>query len=393
MERTFLKKQFLAALLFVFSILILTSFPKGASGFTIYEEGDRFIEVNGLIQIQYHYTDPDGSNSTDEFFLRRLSPGIEAGIAKDWKGEIEFNIGEASGNNEVEVEEAVIEYSGFKDIEIALGNDYFVFSRELLTSYKEQELIERTFVGDHHYGTPEEVVGLFVKGELPEQKITFRASVAAADIEPDNDKLVFESPANKEDGFNQGWLFGARIDYHPFGILDFSQGDFDREMKATVSLAAFRWANDDDNNTNTTSGSDTSGGATPDVDTINGFEISGAFRYMGASVDVEYNLFNADLIDSSVTSGLFKNGSTDLENFAIEGGYMIIPSKLEIVAGYQWQDADNYATSWTRTSVGLNYFFKKHDLKAQMTYRIGSDLDGVNGNDQDEFFAQVQYVF
>jgi hypothetical protein len=72
---------------------------------------------------------------------------------------------------------------------------------------------------------------------------------------------------------------------------------------------------------------------------------------------------------------------------------MVIPSKLELVAGYEWQDADNYAEEWTRTSVGANYFFKKHDIKLQATYRMGENLKGVDGADEDEVFVQAQYVF
>lgn len=104
-------------------------------------------------------------------------------------------------------------------------------------------------------------------------------------------------------------------------------------------------------------------------------------------------MFDAETIDSTVTSGIYKNGEADLENCAIEGGYMVIPSMLELVAGYQMQDADGYADEWTRVSFGANYFFKKHDIKIQATYRMGENLNGKKGNDADELFIQTQYVF
>ena len=52
----------------------------------------------------------------------------------------------------------------------------------------------------------------------------------------------------------------------------------------------------------------------------------------------------------------------------------MINNTIEIVAGYQTQDADGYATSWDRTSVGANWFINKHDTKVQLTYRKGADL-------------------
>lgn len=72
---------------------------------------------------------------------------------------------------------------------------------------------------------------------------------------------------------------------------------------------------------------------------------------------------------------------------------MVLPSKLELVAGYQSQDADNYATEWTRTSIGANWYLHKHDIKLQTTYRMNSDRNGVKGSDEDELFVQAQYVF
>ncbi|NIQ11726.1 MAG: hypothetical protein GWO23_19700, partial [Gammaproteobacteria bacterium] len=68
---------------------------------------------------------------------------------------------------------------------------------------------------------------------------------------------------------------------------------------------------------------------------------------------------------------------------------MVLPKMLEIVAGYEVQDADGYAEEWTRTSIGANYFFKKHDIKLQVTYRMAEDVKGVDGDDLDELFVQM----
>jgi hypothetical protein len=130
-----------------------------------------------------------------------------------------------------------------------------------------------------------------------------------------------------------------------------------------------------------------------DVDSVTGYEISGAVRGGGFSVDAEYNLFNVDLVEDGISSGIYKDSETDLKNWALEGGYMVIPNKLEFVLGYQNQDADNYDENWTRESVGLNYFIEKQDIKIQATWRKNNNKDGVDGNDENEGFVQAQYVF
>ena len=66
---------------------------------------------------------------------------------------------------------------------------------------------------------------------------------------------------------------------------------------------------------------------------------------------------------------------------------------IELVAGYQTQDADGYATAWNRTSVGLNWFINRHNIKFHLTYRIGENQDGVQNNNSDEMFLQGQFVF
>jgi len=369
-----------------------------ASGITIYKDGDKYVKVGGRIQLQYHLEDQDTGSSddekTDEVFFRRLRPYIEGSIHKDWKGKFQFDYGKAEGDNEMAVKDAYMQYKGFEGVKITVGNANFPFSRELLTSSKTQQLVERTFAGDHNYGTPDRNAGIHLTGGFMDEKVTWGASIASASIDPDAKKLDFDTPVNRNDDFNEGWMYGGRIDFHPMGYLKMSQGDFKRdEIKATFGIAAYGWGNDDDNNSYTDDNDMTLSSSKADVDSVTGFEVSGAFRGYGISVDAEYNIFNVETIDETFTGGIYEDGETELVNYAIEGGYMVIPSKLELVAGYQVQDADNYDEEWTRTSVGVNYFFKKHDIKLQTTYRIGENKDGVEDNDLDELFVQMQYVF
>lgn len=291
-------------------------------------------------------------------------------------------MGKSTGDNEIAIKDAYMQYKGIDGVKVTIGNANFPFSRELLTSSKKQQLVERTFVGDHNYGTPDRQLGAHLTGVALDKKVTWGASVAKGAIDPSSSKLDFDTLANKDADFVKGWMYGARVDYHPFGNLKMEQGDFKGDFKVTIGAGAFSWSNDNDV---------VNGGS--DVDNVTGLEVSGAVRGAGFSVDAEYNLFDAETVDSTITSGLYKNGETKLKNFAVEGGYMIVPAKLELVAGYEYQDADNYADAWTRSSVGANYFIEKQDIKLQATYRMGENLKGTKGNDADEFFMQMQYVF
>jgi hypothetical protein len=380
--------HFAAKNILTLAILSTIAIPASSyAGGITYKDGDKNLKIAGRIQLQYHQVDPDGGNSTDEIFFRRLRPYIEGSSHKDWKAKIQWDMGKANEENEISVKDAYFQYKGYKNIKVTIGNANFPFSRELLTSSKKQQLVERTFVGDHNYGTPSRSVGIHLSGQTETNNITWGAATTIASIDPDAKKLDFDTPANRNDDFNDGFMVGGRVDYHPYGALKFSQGDFSGKTKATIGIAAYSWSNDDDNNTNTP-------GATTkaDIDSVTGIEISGAFRSAGFSIDAQYNSFDADTIESAFTGGLYKNGTTTLSNAAVEGGYMI-NKNVEVVAGYQTQDADGYATEWNRTSVGANWYINKHDIKVQLTYRMGENLNGVKNNDEDELFLQTQFVF
>jgi hypothetical protein len=368
---------------------IVMTAPLYAAGVTVYKgDNGEYVKLGGRIQIQYHREDPDGGSAEDEIFFRRLRPYVEGSLHPDWKGKFQMDFGKAEDSNEVAIKDAYMQYKGYENMKVTFGNANFPFSREFLTSSKKQQFVERTFVGDHNYGTPDRNIGLHVTGNSADKKITWGASAASASIDPDNKKLDFDTPVNRNEDFNDGWIIGGRVDFHPLGFLKFAQGDFKGDTKATIGVAAFTWSNDEDNITHTPGC-----GSKCDVDSVTGYEVSGAFRSGGFSVDAEYNMFDAELTESGISNGIYSNSQTDLENWSIEGGYMVIPNKLEIVAGYQSQDADGYATEWTRASLGANYFIKKHDIKIQATLRMNEDVNGVAGDDADEFFLQTQYVF
>jgi len=399
------KKVFAGVSVFVMALAILFTAAvqyADASGITVYRDGDKYVKIGGRIQMQYHFqnmqtstTDPAGM---DNIFFRRLRPFIEGSVTKNWKGKFQWDMGDAGDGNEIAIKDAFVGYSGPHDIKIEFGNAYFRFSQEDLTSSKKQQLVERTFVGDHNYGSPERNAGVHLTGSLLNKKVTYGASLAIASIDPDAKKLDFDTPVNRNSDFNEGYMAGARVSFHPFGYLPMSQGDLAKGgLKAVVNVAGYGWQNDDDNNTYTNmSGKVSTAGITHnkfDVDNVEGLELSTAVRFKGISVDAEYNRFRAETVDNRATGGIYRNGASTLENLAIEGGYMILANRLEVVAAFQRQDASNYAKKWRRSSVGLNYFIKGNHIKGQVTYRIGENLDGIDGKDNKEVFVQTQYVF
>lgn len=358
-----------------------------------YEDGDKYLKLGGRIQLQYHTEDPDDGESTDELLFRRLRPYIEGSIHEDWTGKFQFDF----GKSDLAIKDAYLNYSGFDFMDVTIGNANFCFSREFLTSSKNQQLVERTFVGDHNYGTPDRQAGVHLGGAFLDKHLAWNVGVAKAAIDPDNKRLDFDTIIQYDagDDWLEGNLVGGRLEWFPIEAFKPSQGDFSGKTLFALALGAFAWENDDDVvNMDTDEETGLSTVSASDVDSVTGLELSGAFRGAGFSVDAQYNRFDSELVNGKAgADGLYENGETTLENYAIEGGYMVIPSRVELVAGYQGQDADGYESAWTRTSVGVNYFVKKHDIKLQVAYRMGENKDGIDGNDVNDLYVQAQYVF
>ncbi len=374
-------------------ILLLASAAPASAGIKVYEDGDKFVEIGARLQLQYVRSDPDGGDSEDDLFFRRLRPYISGSVTKNWVGKFQFDLGKSSGDNEIAVKDAYMAYKGWKNRTLYIGNTKTVFSREFLTSSKRQQMIERSFVGDHNYGAPDRQLGFRLDGNSDSKKIGWKVNIGSESIDPDAKKLDFDSPANRNSDFNEGTGLAARVDINPRGQMKFDQGDFNsNEGKFSFSLAAFTWSNDDDNNTYTSGGVSTSS-SKADIDSADGYEISGGYRGNGFSFDAQYNLISADTVDAGFTGGLYRNGTTDIDTYAFEAGYMLASNSVEFVLATESLDADNYGDSWDRNSVGVNYFMNKHKAKVQFTYRMGENLNGVPGADEDEAFVQFQFVF
>ena len=374
-------------------LLALMVTSPAQAGIKVYEDGDKYIEIGGRVQFQYLSEDPDDGDTEDTFFFRRLRPYIAGSVTENWDAKIQFDFGKADGSNEVAVKDAYMRYKGWKNMQFYIGNTKSPFSREFNTSSKRQQLVERSFPGDHNYGVPDRQLGFKLDGQNESKKVTYGFAIGSESHDPSASKMDFDTPANQSSDWNEGVVVAGRIDFHPMGYAKPDQGDFHSDsMKFTLSLGAFSWSNDDDNNTYTSAGTSTSS-SKADLDSSDGIEVSAGLRGRGLSLDLAYQMVSGDTVDGAFTGGIYINGSSDLDKLALEGGYVFDGNKFELVGGWETLDTDAYTDEWTRTSVGFNYFWNKHKSKVQFTYRMNENENGVPGADANQTFVQFQQVF
>jgi hypothetical protein len=318
----------------------------------------------------------------DDLDFRRLRPylAFERGA---WEGIIQVDF---AGSNHA-IKDAFITYKGNDWGKLAVGNHTVPFAREQITSSKRQQLVERTFVGDHDFGVPDRQMGVSLAG-VQRANLQWALGAFKAGIDPSINKLDFVTTADNAAEYD-GNLFGGRLDWYPRGGFKMAQGDFGNTDPLLIGLGAnaYIWRNDDDRVVDPAS----------DYDAIDGVGIDLAVRWRGLSVDAAYQHFSTKTLDAGFTGGMIENGEGDFATWAIEGGYMIVPDHLELTAAYQVLDVDALADKDSRFSVGVNYFFDAHNTKLQLTYEAGDsvfDVDGntIRGADQNRLFLQLQHV-
>lgn len=375
-------------------LLLAATLPAhAADGLMLYQNGTNSLKFGGRIQAQYHWLDADPGATHEDLFFRRVTPNLEAALGKDWFARLQIElVSSTDGRRVTQYKDGYAQYKGLSGMKLTIGNAVFPYSREFLTSAERQQFVERALAGSRSYGVPYRNFGLHLTGECDATRITYGFSAARATIHPDDTKITFDTPLNKGDDMNDGWIAGGRVDFHPFGKLAFSQGDFEHKTRATVGIAAYSWHNSG-NNTYTNGAGKSTSSSKNDVDQVQGAELSGALRYQGWSADAEYNRLRADAVDRGFTGGIYKSGDAVLRTYMVKTGYMVIADRLELVAGYQGADTDTYTKTWTTALFGANWFINKHDLKLQTTFQHGKDVKGKPGVNLDELFAQVQYVF
>ncbi|TFH14981.1 MAG: hypothetical protein E4H02_08790, partial [Lentisphaerales bacterium] len=204
-------------LLVVTITLAVASSQTFAAGVKYKNEDGDYVKLGGRIQLQYHMTDPDGGDSTDALFFRRFRPYIEGSVHEDWTGKFQFDLGKSA----VALKDAYMKYSGLGFMDITVGNAMFCFSREQLTSSKYQQLVERTFVGDHNYGTPDRQAGIHLNGKVADGLLVWNAGVAKAAIDPSNSKLDFDTVIQVDAGLDwlKGNMVGGRVELFPMGAV------------------------------------------------------------------------------------------------------------------------------------------------------------------------------
>jgi hypothetical protein len=345
-------------------------------GFYFKTLDDKFsAKLRNRMQYKYQYTDrdigTDGSPEEDEstFDFRRIRTKISGNAyGKNVKYKIEWD----SSTDDVDLRDAYVEFKHIPWANIWAGQGK-VFSRQILTSSSAQQMIDRSATGaEFRFQGDERKRGVAIHSKkILDGKIDYLAGVYNPTIRSDDNTI-------------NTMLYMARASYYPFGpYASYLESDLEYTESFKMHIAGgigFEQIGQNE--------SDSGENEIDQTQLLGEF----GFKYRGLSLVGEYHNRKRKVLDTQVVtdastitflglgagSGVVGAKETlNDQGFFVQGGYFVIPEKLEIAGRYELIDyGRNHPEGGTLGLVdnrrfytaGLNYFLKGRDHKLQINY-------------------------
>jgi hypothetical protein len=320
---------------------------------------------------------------------------VEATITADWSTQLLVDFAPATRDGRVTMKDAWVRYSGWRErgVMLTLGNQKMPFSRSALTSTSRRALVERPITGERAFGAPGRALSAKLDGRVAGGAWQWSATVASMMHEPAADQIRLDGIADADRDSNEGVLAAGRVEWHPLGEVPRDQAAFDdTSLRFTVGVAGYLWENDGDRNLHTLDGVALFEHLV-DLQHARAVEVSTGIRARRTSIDAEYHLVTGVTVDRGFSGGLFRAGHTRLHEFGVEGGYMILPQRLEALGGFDTLAATTYESLAYRPAIGVNWYFLRHTIKLQIMHRESFNARGAIDARVRSTFVQVQFGF
>lgn len=343
-------------------------------GFYLKTLDNRFsAKIRNRLQFKYQYTDRNKAQDESTFDFRRIRTEI-SGHAYDEN--IKYRLEWDSSSSSVGLLDAYVDITYVPWANIWAGQGK-VFSRQVLTSGAALQMIDRSAVSEE----------FSFQGDKRKRGVAIHSDkILGGKI--DYSIGVYNPQISFIDNNINTMLYLARASYYPFGAYEsYKESDIEytETFKAHIGIGfGFGQIGLSDN--------------TDQTQILGEF----GFKYKGMSLTSEYHNRKQTLLDA-------KGDSLHDQGFFIQGGYFIIPKKLEIAGRYELIDFDNQNPAFSAPfqslgildnkrfyTAGLNYFFHDRDHKIQINYIYKKEELGgpfVSDGNENVFLTQYQIYF
>lgn len=309
--------------------------------------------LGGLLQVQGEGGDRGDSRFTtanDRFYLRRARLNATGRFLEefDFRLEIELTGSLAESTNlRAQATDAFINWNRYPGAQIRFGQFKSPFGYEQLYSDPRLPTIERSLVNDRlTFGRQ---IGVQVGGDLVDKRFTYAVGLF-------NGNSV-NTTANDNDEMSPFGRISAQVFRGPLlgkeGTLAIGVGAYSSE-DASVTLGGLGF-----DSTPATADRDNLFAGKRDGREFD-FQLKapgGRFEVWGEFIEGHFEPANAR-----------PRAELDAEGYALQGSYFVVADKVELVVRHEEFDPSTAAddNETTIETLGLNYFFKGHDLKGML---------------------------
>ncbi|NOR53597.1 MAG: hypothetical protein GQ536_05880 [Candidatus Aminicenantes bacterium] len=348
------------------------------------------LTIGGRLQTQYQFV--DSTPYTNRLILRRARLSFQSQLTEWAYMKVQLEAGKQSFT----LKDAYIGFNP-KGFSIFIGQKHVPFSREALNSSKYLQMIERCRTSEF---APFRQMGVGVHGFALDKKLEYSAGIYNGAVNSSSVSNLGANILSKVKIYhidagasrdNNKFLYAGRVDFHPFGFMKKQQSYLEDLEHPLLSLGVNFIYSDESPSSGHTDG-------VAELKKTSAYGGDAALKYKGFAGTFEYihrNLSwwnDADEINDAAQ-----------DTFTLQGGFMIIPKKLELTARFECvrfdtdkillgpagQNKDNWLT------FGFNYFFEAHHTKIQFNYILKNEFmpSGIPEIENNTILVQFAYYF
>ncbi len=300
------------------------------------------LQVGGLVQVQGEAGDRGDarfSSSNSRVFLRRARVNLAGRFVEEFNFRVEMELAGSLADTRsmrAQLTDAYLNWNRFDSANIRAGQFKTPFGFEQLVADPRLSTIERSLVSDRL--APGRQIGVQVGGASRGERISYTVGVFNG------------NGTNSNFNDNNRFLTVAR-----FAVVPFSGRLLDHPSRWSVGANGFR---------------------TQDSNA----QFSGRRSAFGA--DTQFELGRFEIWSEYLRESLQPSNAP---RFVSSGGYgqvayAIVPDRLQMVGRYETLDSNR------ESILGLNYYFKQHDVKFQLDFLRGPKA-------QSKLIARLQTAF
>lgn len=370
---------------------------KLGKGFTFTSADEKFqISLGGRFQARYTFTDNDQdasatSKDISKWQIQRMKVWLRGhAYTKDLTYLLQVDM--VNSSNNLFIDHAYFNYKLIDEAQLLVGQTKVPFGRQWLSSSGAQQFVDRSILSSNF--RPGYNIGTMLHGKIVEGLVNYNVA-------------GYGSKGQGSPNVGNDMSFAARVTVDPFGVMSYDEADLDTSVKPQLSVGSNYYY---DRVTAGALSATVTGiaesnrlnniGLLSQISLANDFQVGEkvdvnlygadvAFKWMGAFATAEYLLGQ---VEGDVTGAIARS-----HGYLFQGGYCILPKKLEVAMRYAYLDPNRDTADDLQSEIGgaVSYYFNKHNLKIQADVR-NLHTQRNNGRtpvDAMEYRFQAQVIF